>query len=99
MVIRKTRDSVLAPAISTATRLVVAEVIPRGAARAIVFAHCPPLTLADVRAPATPILLAVATFLDASPFGINRLRHLCLSPAWLSHQLLRMSARPARAAA
>src|SRR5713101_4567360 len=75
-VIAKTGDAVLAPAIGTAARSIVGEIIPRGAVRTIVLAHRAPLSLTEIRAPATPIPHAFAAFLAASLFGINGLRHL-----------------------
>src|SRR5207253_1010545 len=70
-VIATASDPILPPAIGTTARLVVAEVIPGGTIRAVILPHRAPLPLADIRAPAAPILHAVAAFLDASLFSVN----------------------------
>src|ERR1700730_230328 len=81
-VVGKTGDAVLAPAIGSAARLVVGEIIPRRAAGAVVLAHGAPLSLTEIRAPPTPILYAVAALLEALLFSDNGLLHalalLCL---------------------
>src|SRR5215472_8049775 len=75
-VIGKAADAVLAPAIGAAARLVMRKIIPRGSAGTVVLAHRPPLSLAKIRAPATPGFYAFAAFLDSLLFGANRLRHV-----------------------
>src|SRR5438477_562924 len=47
-------DAVLAPAVRTRARMIVREVVPGGAAGAVVLAHRAPRALADVRSPCAP---------------------------------------------
>src|SRR5262245_22275399 len=54
VVVGKTRQTVLAPAIRAGARLIVAEVVPGIAVFAVVFAHGSPLALAQVGAPLPP---------------------------------------------
>src|SRR5215831_7064533 len=75
LVVGKPGQAVLPPAIGVAARLVVGQIIPRGAARAVVLAHCPPLPLAQIGAPLAPILLAIAALLDALALDVGDLRH------------------------
>ncbi len=62
-VVGETSDSILAPAIGAAARLLVAEVLPRGAIRAVILAHRSPLPLAEVGTPLPPGNLRFARFL------------------------------------
>src|SRR5205807_10278836 len=75
-VIAKAADPILAPAIGTTARLVMCQIIPGGPVWAVILPHGSPLSLAEIRAPATPILRPVAAFLDASLFSVNHLRHV-----------------------
>src|SRR5262245_44363288 len=52
----------------------MAQVIPRGSARAVVFADRPPLALAEIRAPATPVFRTLAAVFHPELFGVHRLR-------------------------
>ncbi len=52
--IGETPDAVFTPAIHAAARVIVREVLPRVAVRAIVFAHGAPLALAQIRTPEFP---------------------------------------------
>src|SRR5690349_19052428 len=55
LVIAKAPDPVFVPAIGTAARMVVGEIVPRAAIRAVVFAHCTTGTFAQIGPPALPI--------------------------------------------
>src|SRR5207244_1238053 len=57
------------PPVGLGPRMVVRQVIPRGAVRAVVLAHCSPRPLAEVRPPALPMPLALGRFLQALGFG------------------------------
>ena len=81
-VIGKAGEAVLAPAIGTTARLIVGEIIPCRTVWAVVLAHRPPLPLAEIGTPPTPILCASAAFLDASLFGLVDLRHWLSAPVW-----------------
>src|SRR6516162_4559320 len=78
----------------------MSEIIPCGSAGAVVLADRPPLSLAEIRTPATPIFCAFAAFFDAALFGVSRLRH-GFSPPFQRLLMFRRawSARPARASA
>ena len=54
--IRESRDAVLAPAIGAAARVIVREVFPGGAARAVILADGAPLAFAQIRTPVLPAL-------------------------------------------
>src|SRR5262249_16066539 len=51
-------QSVLAPAISAASRVIVRKIIPPISLRRIIFANCRPLSLGEVRPPAFPVAYA-----------------------------------------
>ncbi len=68
VLVADTGNTVFAPAISAAARLVVGEIIPGVAIGTVVFTHCPPLALAEVRPPATPLRAVVALRDDACLF-------------------------------
>jgi hypothetical protein len=55
MVVTQAGNTVFAPTIGTAARLVVSEVIPGRPVCTVILAYRPPLTFAHVRAPAPPI--------------------------------------------
>src|SRR5262249_46142996 len=61
-------QAVLPPAVGPAARVVVREVRPGAAVRAVVLAHRAPLPFAQVRPPAAPGLLAEAVLFEALPF-------------------------------
>src|SRR5580700_2613454 len=48
--------------------MIVGEVFPSRASRAVVFAHRAPLALGEIRPPALPVFLAVAGFLEPLVF-------------------------------
>src|SRR5262249_49757226 len=73
-------DAILAPAVGAAAGLIVGEIIPGRAARAIVLAHRAPLPLAEIRTPAAPIRHALSTLLDALPFSVHALQHRHSTP-------------------
>ena len=70
------RDPILAPAIGPRAGLVMAEIIPGVAVRAVVLAHRPPLPLAEIGAPFPPGLLLFPGFAQAIMLG----SHLGLIP-------------------
>src|SRR5512139_3644159 len=81
-------DAVLAPAVGAAARLVVGEVIPGVAPRAVVLAHSPPLAFAEVRPPAPPLRAVVALREDAFLFRRGfaaRNRHIRSPPSSNDH--------------
>ena len=55
-------DAVFAPAVGARARVVVREILPRRAVRAVILAHGSPLALAEVRSPALPMDLALLRF-------------------------------------
>src|SRR5205085_968995 len=61
--------SVLAPAIRAAAGVVVRKIFPRGAARAVILTHGPPLTFGEVRSPALPLLHAGGILGEPAAFG------------------------------
>src|SRR5262249_13055012 len=72
-------DPVLAPAIGAAARVVVREVVPGLAIRAVVLAHRAPLAFADIGTPLPPGLPAGVCFGQALLFGI---RHGSAHTSW-----------------
>src|SRR5262249_16392596 len=72
-------DTVLAPAVSPAARLVVGKAIPGVAARTVIVAHRSPLTFAEVRPPAAPRLPAKAVLFKAQ---FLRIRLVVGSHGW-----------------
>src|SRR4029077_10195738 len=74
MVIAEAGESIFAPTVSTAARLVVGKISPRIAIRAIVLAHGAPLAFAQVRppfAPETILRFVVLLLLDSEKFGLS----------------------------
>src|SRR5262249_10515752 len=67
MAIADARDAVFVPAIGARSRVVVREVPPGVAVRAVVFANRAPGTFAEIRTPTLPVGLTQARFLEA-PF-------------------------------
>ena len=55
-------DAVFAPAVGARARVVVREILPRGAVRAVILAHGSPLALAEVGPPALPMDFALLRF-------------------------------------
>src|SRR5262249_4452601 len=64
-------DAVLVPAVGAGARVVVREVLPRGTAVAVVLAHGSPGALAEIGAPALPVLLAAARLAESTFLGIR----------------------------
>src|SRR6185312_613572 len=54
LIVRDARDAIFSPAVGARARLLVAEVIPGGAVWAVIFAHGPPLALAQIWPPLFP---------------------------------------------
>src|SRR5215472_766432 len=76
MIIGETGDAVFAPTIGAAACLIMAQIIPRGSARTVVLADRSPLALAQIWAPATPVLSTLAAFFHPELFSVHRLRHV-----------------------
>src|SRR5260370_36165806 len=68
LVVAKAADPVLAPAIGTGARLIVRKIFPGRAVLAVILAHRSPLTPAEIRPPAPP-LVAVPYSLCAQSLG------------------------------
>src|SRR5581483_9457768 len=69
VVIGDSGDAVLAPAVSLRARVVVRQVIPRRAVRAVILAHRAPRAFAQVRPPALPVRGAGFRFAEAFLFS------------------------------
>src|SRR5262249_12548776 len=61
-----------APAVGARSRLVVREVVPRGAVRAVVLANGAPLAFAEVRTPLAPGNPALASFVESIGLRVGR---------------------------
>ena len=70
--VRDAREAVLVPAVGARSGVVVREVVPGGAAGAVVLAHRAPGPLAQVRSPALPVLLLEPRLLEPPGFGRGR---------------------------
>jgi hypothetical protein len=68
MAIADSGDAILSPAISPRARMVVWEIFPGGAARAVVFANSSPLPLGQIRTPALPIFFPGARLVEPPIF-------------------------------
>jgi hypothetical protein len=71
MLVGNAGQAVFAPAISTRARLIVIQMLPRGAAFAVVFTHRSPGALRQIRSPQPPVLGAFVLRLETLPFGIE----------------------------
>ena len=69
------RDSVFPPAVCAAARVIVREVVPRIAVRAVVLAHGSPLPLRQVWTPFLPALALGEPRIESQLFG-GRFCHL-----------------------
>src|SRR2546422_11751115 len=65
LVVGEAADAVLAPAIGAAARVVVGQVVPRLAVRAVVFTHRSPLALAQIGSPPPPRLSGGVDLVEA----------------------------------
>ena len=65
-------EAVLVPAVGARAGLVVRKVVPGRAVRAVVLADRAPGALGEIWAPALPVLLALARFLEPHFFGSHR---------------------------
>src|SRR5262249_26725475 len=83
VVVADAEETVLAPTVRAAPRVVVREVVPRGAVRAVVLADGAPLALGQIRAPGLPG--PVARRLDIEPplFRVGSF-HRPKAPRWTS---------------
>ena len=68
LIVAKAADPIFAPAIGPTARMIMWEIVPRRAVFAIILAHGSPLALAQIGAPAPP-MLAVADFFKAPTLG------------------------------
>jgi hypothetical protein len=78
--VRNSRQPVLAPAVGARARLVVGEIIPGVAVRAVVLAHGSPLPLAQVRTQLFPRNPRLPAFLQSRPLCVcrgNAFFHCC----------------------
>src|SRR4029077_7868365 len=66
------RDSILAPSIGAAARMVVRKVFPGGAVGAVVLAHGAPLPFAQIRTPVLPAVTAGHVGEHALPLAVHR---------------------------
>jgi hypothetical protein len=73
LVVAEAGEAVLAPAIGARARLVVAQVIPGIAGRAVVLADGAPLALGEVRTPAPPPRARVAGLFEPASFRVGHL--------------------------
>src|SRR4029077_10282768 len=64
-------DAIFVPAIRTRAGVVVREVIPGVAVRAVIFAYRPPGALGQVRPPEMPRLRGGLVFLESSLLGVH----------------------------
>ena len=69
--IRDARQSILVPAVSSGTGVIVREILPGVSVRAVIFADGAPCAFAEVRSPPLPMLLARRRFRQSGFF----LRH------------------------
>ena len=77
-------DAVFVPAIGARTGMIVRKVIPRRAARAVVFAHRAPGTFAQIRSPALPMFGSLTRFFQSLFFSLFAfLRVAQLRSTWL----------------
>src|SRR5262249_52946376 len=67
-IIGDTGDPVLTPPVRTVLRVIVGEVVPGVAVRAVIFAHGPPLPLTQIRPPLLPRGSSFAVLLEPSLF-------------------------------
>ena len=80
-VVAEARDAVFAPLVGARAGLVVGEVVPRGAAGAVVLAHGAPLPLAEVWAPLLPSDARAGRF---EPVGFDSVCHAATLPRGMS---------------
>src|SRR4029077_3322063 len=64
-------NAILFPAIRSRAGMVMWEIIPRGTIGTVVFAHCSPGALAQIRTPPLPILTSFAVFIQSDLFGVH----------------------------
>src|SRR5579863_1030802 len=71
MLVAKAADTILAPAIGAAARVIVREIRPGIAIGAVILAHCPPLAIADIGTPAPPRRAEPGFLQPAAFFGLR----------------------------
>src|SRR5437016_3769743 len=91
MTITNAREPVFVPAISARARVIVREIIPGVAVRAVILTHGSPRTLAKIRTPALPMLRALARLFDSPFFRSHLLCHFrgCHEDRWYASGTLR----------
>src|SRR5205823_665802 len=81
MPIADSRKAVLVPAIGSGASVIMRQIFPGRAVGTVVFAHGPPGSLAEIRSPTLPVLLALPVFLQALRFsgeGLLNIRFLAI---------------------
>jgi len=71
-------EPVLTPPVCPVLRVIVGEVIPGVAIGAVIFTHCPPLPLAQIRPPLLPDGSSFAVFLEPGLFRAGFVGLICL---------------------
>src|SRR5512132_2936864 len=75
LIVAECAETVLPPPVGMRTRRLVRQIAPGIAVGAVVFAHRPPLPLADVRPPTPPRLLARVSLPETHGFAVALARH------------------------
>src|SRR5262249_33117486 len=68
MLVAKPREPVLTPAVRSAARMIVREIVPGSAVRTVILAHRAPLPVAEIGPPFTPGAAGAGVF-EPSSFG------------------------------
>ena len=79
--IRNSSDSIFAPAVGAGACVVMREIIPGVAVRAVILPYRAPLPFAQIRPPQMPVLFAIVILLEALLFGVHEIR------TWMSNTL------------
>src|SRR5262249_24055780 len=82
VVVRNAGHTILAPAVGTGARLIVAQVIPGVAAFVVIFSAGSPLAFAQVRPPFFPGNSLLATCIKPAAFGGHSAPHRVRSCSW-----------------
>ncbi len=79
--IRNATNSIFAPAVGAGACVVVREIIPGVAIRAVILPHRAPLPFAQIRPPQMPALFAIVILLETLLFGVHEIR------TWMANTL------------
>ena len=71
MTVANTRNAIFSPAVRARTCMIVREIVPRVAIRAVILAHGSPLALGKVWSPAFPVNFAIGAGLQPLLFGCH----------------------------